>query len=458
MQFTPLTSAHTDYLSDESALVGTARAIALPTGTDALVEAVQEAAALGAPLTIQGGKTGLMGGGVPQNSCLISTGKLNRILGLRQTQGDFYLRVACGCTLQGVSDYLRRPTVLDGFDPTSAQAVARLLEGPSYRFAPDPTEQTATLGGAFATGAMGPSHLSTGAFARHVQSLLWITPTGEQWNICRGDYRFNASGCPLPNGQFLKLPTQDSAVTTAQACHPGLDLIDFLSGSEGRLGVAAELKLRLSPVPPVEFGVVCFFQEETAAACFLSALDGWHKAQPDTCPLSGCFYFGEALLTLMTASRQENSTLSTLAPFPAQARYAVYLALSGSDGDLVEQGLETLLALISTSGGSEDDTWAGQSPQELAQFKALCHLATELVNAQVSRTTAPLDHPVRMGLDVLLDLSNLQRISRQAREDCARLGLPCYLYGPVLDGRLQLVPVPSNPRQQQAARALVARA
>jgi len=234
-------------LRDESRMQGHAEAVARPSDTHALIQAVREAAARGMQLTTQGAATGLAGGAVPQGGLLLSMRGMNKILGLREENGNYYLQAQAGVTFSQAEDYLRRP-----------------LGGKAWFLAQSPSEKSATLGGAFACNAMGINRLRYGRFLDCVSGLTWVTPQGELLRPGRGDE------------------------TLAQ-----------LAGSEGRLGVAAVLELALQPVPGANWGVFFFFGQLGRAKLFANALASGH--------LTACEYFDQASLELLQANLPENA-------------------------------------------------------------------------------------------------------------------------------------------------------
>jgi len=140
-------------LRDESRIQGHAEAVARPRDVDQLRQAAQEAAGQKIPITVQGAATGLEGGGVPRGGWLISTRGMNQILGLREDGGAYYLRVQAGVTFEQVEEYLRRQ-----------------IESQAYFFPPNPTEKSATLGGAYASDAAG----TLGRVRDYVNDILWV--------------------------------------------------------------------------------------------------------------------------------------------------------------------------------------------------------------------------------------------------------------------------------------------
>ena len=172
-------------------------------GTTAEVAAVVLACARhGASLVPQGGNTGLVGGGVPDDSgrqVLLSLARLNRVRSI--DHANLTMTVEAGCVLQTVQQ---------------AAADAGLLFPLSLA-----AEGSCTIGGNLATNAGGTQVLRYGNARELCLGLEVVTAQGELWDGLTGLRKDNT----------------------------GYDLRDLFIGSEGTLGVitAATLKLFVQP-------------------------------------------------------------------------------------------------------------------------------------------------------------------------------------------------------------------
>lgn len=146
----------------------------------------------------RGAATSLCGGPVPmQGAVVIGLAKLNRI-------GKFDKEKREAVVEPGVVNLKLQQTV----------APAGLF------YAPDPGSQKAcTIGGNVATNAGGPHCLKYGVTSQFVMGLDWVFPEGQQ----------------------LHVKVED----------PGYDVVGFLVGSEGTLGIATRVRLKLLPAPKV---------------------------------------------------------------------------------------------------------------------------------------------------------------------------------------------------------------
>ncbi|MCA6346519.1 MAG: FAD-binding oxidoreductase [Phenylobacterium sp.] len=170
-----------------------------PASTEETAAIVGLCAAAGAPLTVQGGNTGLVGGQIPQGEILLSTRRMRAIRDVDPV--DDVLVAEAGVTLAEVQ---------------AAAAVAGRRFPLSLA-----SEGTATLGGVVSTNAGGVAVLRFGTARDLVLGLEVVLPNGEIW---RG----------------LRRLRKDNT---------GYDLRGLLSGAEGTLGVITAASVKLFPQP-----------------------------------------------------------------------------------------------------------------------------------------------------------------------------------------------------------------
>ena len=230
-----------EYLTDESGLRGACEEIIFPSSSDELRDCLK----LDLQFTIQGAAPELWGrfpdgrrqrfpkGGHFE---LIPPSKYRR--GYHPEQHFLYTG-RCGAALEDIQARLRKKHLF---------------------FPVEPTENTATIGGAFACNAKGLTSLKYGSCNDHVEGIELLTADGNLLTIPRGNYFFEEDGCPLPDGGFLScrpLPCKKERIPLLP--YKGMDLIDLFAGSEGTLGILLSLNLRVIPIPPACWSLIFFF-------------------------------------------------------------------------------------------------------------------------------------------------------------------------------------------------------
>jgi glycolate dehydrogenase FAD-linked subunit len=210
------------YGRDASVLSGRAAVACFPLTTLEVAAAVIVARHHGRPFVARGAGTGLAGGAVPVGDpVVIVTTKMDRIL-----EVDPVERVAWV-----------QPGVVN-LDLTRALAPHGLC------FAPDPSSQQAcTVGGNVANNSGGPHCLAYGVTSAHVVALEVV----------------------LPDGAVTVLGGLDAEPA-------GLDLRGVFVGSEGTLGIATRIGVRLTPLAPVVATLLLDFTSVAAAAETVSGI------------------------------------------------------------------------------------------------------------------------------------------------------------------------------------------
>jgi glycolate oxidase len=212
------------YGRDASIMVGQAGVVCFPLTTEEVAAAVRVSRAHGRPIVPRGSGTGLAGGATPSGDIppvVIVTTKMDRILDV-----DPEARVAWV-----------QPGVLN-LDLTRAVSPLGL------HFAPDPSsQQSCSVGGNVANNSGGPHCLLHGVTTAHVLALEVV----------------------LPDGSIATLGG-------LEADPPGYDLRGAFVGSEGTMGIATKIAVRLTPLPPAVVTMLADFTTVEAAAATVSGI------------------------------------------------------------------------------------------------------------------------------------------------------------------------------------------
>ena len=188
------------YRRDASNMEGSASVVCLPETTAEVQECVRIANRHGVPFVPRGSGTGLSGGAVPlDGAVVIATSKMDQILRV-----DPLNRLAWV-----------QPGLLN-------LDLSNRLKHLGLHFAPDPSsQQTCSIGGNVANNSGGPHCLAEGVTASHSLAMQVVLPDGSV-TILGGEE-------PEP---------------------AGYDLRGVFVGSEGMLGIATEVCVRLTQNPP----------------------------------------------------------------------------------------------------------------------------------------------------------------------------------------------------------------
>jgi len=302
-------------ISDASGYAGQADQVFTPRSEEEVAAILTRASSDGVPVTIMGALTGLAGGAVPKSGWAISMAHFRK---LNVFPGN--ARVGTGLLLREVQ-------------------AAAAASGQFY--APDPTENTSSIGGNIGANASGSRSFRYGATRKHVQALRVVHMDGSIREYRRGEkVDFDVPRIPLPRTR------KHSA---GYRLEPGMDLVDLFIGSEGTLGVVTEAELQLLPAPGEILGGVVFFPSEEAA---LDAVDRWR-------PTAG--------LRMLEFLDSRSIKLMEL-PYGA----AVLLEIEGD-------------AELDMTGALEDESWFGSSSADREKFRQFRHRLPERIHERLRR-------------------------------------------------------------------------
>lgn len=395
-----LDSRHQSYLRDESKVTGFAESISFPESIAAIQRILRECQQKQEPLTIQGGRTGVMGGAVPLGGHVLNltayTGEA--VLSQVDKSEALLLTVKSGTTLQDIESLLG-----DG-----AFYKANGIKGGNYFFPVESTEKTATIGGLIATGAKGPTAAIYGDITDYLQEVTSVTMAGE-------------------------LQTQRLS---------GHDRLEG-EGTE----IIVEAKISIIKEPASRWSIIFFFTEEKVA---LMAAETIKQATHEQQLLAAFEYLDDQSLGLIEEGRQ---AVETLPPLADKVVAALYLELHGEEEAVMETA-EEVIVLLSDLGGDADLSWVATERLEIARLHDFYHTLQEQINQRIElrrQSMATLDtYQLTLGFPNKKLMAAVAEVKRL----CQSLGLPYAIQAHVLLDQLRLVLLPEKELETEAYVAL----
>lgn len=285
-----------------------------PCDPDGVAATVLACRAHGVAIVPQGGKTGMVAGGVPapgRRQIVLSLSRLDRIRAI-DTVNDS-ITVDAGCILQKVQD--------------AAAAADRMLP---LRLA---SEGSCQIGGTIATNAGGTQVVAYGSTRNLVLGLEVVLPDGRIWDGLRGLRKDNT----------------------------GVDLKQLFIGSEGTLGIVTGACLSLLPRPGGQIAaLVALPSVEAAIAAFVAI------RHPLWTMLTSIELFSDAGLRLVL-----DHVPGARAPFAAPSAYCALIELSvhAADAAPARAALEEAIAALIEDGTVIDAVMAESETQRLAFWR-----------------------------------------------------------------------------------------
>ncbi|MGH8877331.1 MAG: FAD-linked oxidase C-terminal domain-containing protein, partial [Stackebrandtia sp.] len=318
-----------DGLTSHAAVPGI---VVLPTRAEQIARIVAICVAEGVPYVARGSGTGLSGGALPRtDGVLIVTSKLRRVLDI-----DVANRIA-----------VVEPGVVN-------LAVTRAASPHGYYYAPDPSsQQICSIGGNVAENSGGAHCLKYGFTVNHVLGLQVVTPDAE----------------------LVRLGGR-------AAGYPGYDLLGAFVGSEGTLGIATEVTVRLLRAPEDVATLLAAFDSIDAAGSCVSQIIG-----------AGII---PAAIEMMDAAAIEAVEAAVACDYPAGAAAVLIVEVDGPAAEVAQQ-LDQVRRLANADGAFElrvaaDDAqraaiWKGRK----SAFAAIGHTSPSYIvqDGVVPRTALP---------------------------------------------------------------------
>ena len=245
------------------------RAVVFPQSTEQVSRIMRLASEQGFPVVPRGAGTGLSGGALARNGAVVlGFSRMNRILEIDAAN--------------------QRAVVQPGVVNLDLSAATKPF---GLYFAPDPSSQkSCTIGGNVAENSGGPHTLAYGVTVNHVTGLEVVLPDGDVVNF------------------------------GGKALDPiGYDLTGFFVGSEGTLGIATKITVKLVQLPESSATMLAIFNQiedaantvaaitsEGITAAALELLDGWTLRAVEAAAHAGYPLDSGAVLLIEVEGMQES--------------------------------------------------------------------------------------------------------------------------------------------------------
>ncbi|MNH93619.1 putative FAD-linked oxidoreductase [compost metagenome] len=307
-------------------------AVIRPRSTADVQAAVKACRDLGLKIVPQGGNTGLVLGGIPdepERQVVLSLERMNRIRNI--DSDDFSAVVEAGCVLAELKDAIAEKGM---FFPLALGA-----------------QGSCRIGGNVSTNAGGINVLRYGMTRELVLGLEVVLPDGSVFD----------------------------GLSTLRKDNRGLDLKQLFIGAEGTLGIITAVSVKLTPYP----------DNVATALLALNSLDDaitlYRRARRDCCDLMSAFEFMPPLA--FTLAREAMPDL----PIPLSGDYPAYvlMEISGSGlvdiDDLMHRFLEAVMTdelvvdgTIATSQAQARNLWLIREGMNEGQAKRGAHMRTDI--------------------------------------------------------------------------------
>lgn len=456
-------------------MTGNAEAIVFPRTTEEVQAAIREAS--GQPITVQGARTGISGGAVPDGGVIISMARMTQILSPVElnADGQYTIIVQPGVLLSELREFLKNANGSSGDSPSqgtdtgappatgkthtqqngrnSGLAVVNRhstsnipLSTKRLLFHPDPTESSASIGGMTACNASGACSFAYGATKKHINSIKVVLADGDTLTLKRGENRASARNFQLTtdqgriiSGSLPSYSAPEVKCAAGYAIAPDMDLIDLFIGSEGTLGIITEIELLLSPAPETITGIICFFDTESKTLDFVEMIRK-RRFSVDA-QLNAIEYFDQGALHLIRSSAAKTGLL--IPETKEQWNNALYIEWAHSK-ECDDQHLALTDELLNKCGNSADNTWLASDAPGMERMKAFRHAVPEQVNSIIADRVRKHPGLTKLGTDLSVPDNRLKDVMHLYRKDLGAAGLEHVIFGHIGNNHVHVNIIPRN--------------
>lgn len=336
--------------------------VVLAENIEEIVSTVKLCAAHGVPLIPYGVGSSVEGHVLaPGGGISLDLSGMNQVLAIHAEDGD--ATVQAGVTRKQLNDALKGSGLFFPIDPGA----------------------DATIGGMAATRASGTNAVRYGTMKDNVLATTTV----------------------LADGRIMKTGGR------ARKSSAGYDLTRLLVGSEGTLGIMAELTVKLYPIPEAISAAVCTFPDiESAVQTVIQTIQlGVPVARIE-------------LLDALSLKAINQFSKTTLAEAPT-----LFFEFHGSPAGVEEQA-ETVQAIAGDLGGANFE-WATRPEDRTRLWQARHDAYFACLQLKPGCRCFPTD--------VCVPISRLAECIAETNEDIARVSIPIALFGHVGDGNFHLV-------------------
>ena len=452
-----MSDEYSEYLKDESRNIGKADGIAFPQDEKQLIAILKQAYSSGKPITIQGARTGLAAGAVPDGGLIINLSRMNKVLGLsRDESGRFYANLQPGVVLSK----LRELITSKSFD-TEGWPVSSLLvfeDFKSFReqfFTCDPTESSCTIGGMVACNASGARSYLYGSVRPHVTALKVILADGRSLKIKRGEVfaKGRRLSLTLDSEDVLELSLPafkmpDTKNASGYYIADNMDAIDLFIGSDGTLGIITEIELALIDAPGIIWGVAYFFESEHDAISFVEKMREIKN-------IAAIEYFDNRALDILRNAKHEMGAFSKL-PDIIPNRVCIYIEIHCSDEESAEELLIESADIMESCGGNEEDSWACCNKADLEKLIFFRHAAPECVNMIIAERKRTDPVITKLSTDFAVPHEHFRKIISIYHEQLRELSLEYAIWGHIGDSHVHVNVLARNAAEHTRTKELFA--
>ena len=390
------------YLMDESKMVGSAESISFPESEAEIHQILRVLQETQIPITIQGGKTGIVGSAVPLRGHIMNLSKMKEVKSFFTAEdGSTLLKVEPGVTLIELR-----------------KMIERLKTPKPLCWPPESSESTATVGGVVSTDANGICSRIYGDTGSYVDGIRVMNAEGSISEIKKGQ-----------GALFMNAKSKD--------------LLEVFLGGEGMYGVITELTLRLISKPEEIWGIGFFFEDQENGLSFVDKLKN-ESREVEGARIAAIEYLDRATIEAIEKHKPYLTKLRTLPDIAPDTSSMVYVEIHGERQEPIETIAETLMSACLNANSDPYRTWALSGEHEIEKMRSFLHAAMETAILHIEKVRSEDPRITKLGINMSLENQSLKTLVRRFEIYLKEESLSGNLFGHVGDNTLHINILPKN--------------
>jgi len=452
-----ISEEYSEYLKDESRVIGTAESISFPKNEAEVIKIMKEMCKTSTQVTIQGARTGISAGAVPFGGHIMNLSKMDNVLGMRKDKNGIYnITVQPGVILSNLRERIsKRRFNTTVWDDASKKDFIIFCNDQEHFFAPDPTEASATIGGMVACNASGARSYKYGSTRDHISAIRVVLSSGDVISLKRGQTLANGRKSTLITdaGRYLELELPKYIMpkaknTSAYYVSDNMDMIDLFIGADGTLGIISEIELKLLPLPQYIWGVTTFFNDRDKAIQFVC------EARESIKSIASIEYFDGNALDILRRQRKSNPGFARIPHLPEKMSEAVFVELHSLTEDLNLKNTFELQNIMDSLDVQENRSWVARNDVDRDLLYFFRHAVPESVNMLIDGFKKENPSLAKLGTDMSVPNNKLKEIIDIYNEKLAESGLKSATWGHIGDNHLHVNILPMNASEYEQGKEL----
>ncbi|MEG1291702.1 MAG: FAD-binding oxidoreductase [Lachnospiraceae bacterium] len=400
----PMEEKYQEYLIDESKYSGYADSISFPENEKDILEIVKRMKENHKDITIQGGKTGIVGGAVPRGGHIINLSRMNQWKEARLLKdGTGLITVEPGMNLMELNKKIGR----------------EFKENPMI-WPPQPTEESATVGGIAATGAKGINSFFYGDSKQYFEAV--------------------------------RLVCSDDSVRVITRTNEG-ELLNRILSTEGLPGIFSELTLRLLPKPENIWGISLFFDSQEDIGAFV-ALIKQDEIRAEEANILAMEYLDRTTINLIESRKKTMTKIKEVPDIESQFVGMIYMELQGTEED-IEILAEKIMEVAEKCNCDLDKAWAVSGETEIEKMRAFRHGASESANLFIEEVRRNDKRITKLSTDMEISERDFLQVLVDYEEDMKAVELNGCIFGHIKNNHLHVNILPQDYQQYQTGLELI---